>query len=104
MKYQFIGWCKEDISDKVWGVIELEAPHINAASIFELGVYMIFWGRRGNKLQTKIITDSDFSINDKIYNKCTRGYTEVDITKLNEVYPQFEEELNKKSIWARLSI
>jgi hypothetical protein len=36
MNYTFIGWCKEENHDKVWGAIELGTTR-----------YVTFWGRRG---------------------------------------------------------
>ena len=46
MDYKFIGWNKEDGSDKVWGAIYMEDRTIIRPKV------LIFWGRRGKKLQT----------------------------------------------------
>ena len=97
MKYEFIGWCQEGTSDKVWGVIPL-----NKIGFGQTGKYVIFWGRRGKKLQTKILEDSNWGIRDKIDSKMDRGYVEVDTTKLNELYPEFESDLSKTAMWAML--
>lgn len=93
MKYEFIGWCREDNHDKVWGVIEL-ADY----------TYISFWGRRGAKLQTKLIKTSNYVITDLIYKKKHRGYNEVSKNHLDEVYPNFESDLEKTAIWASLKI
>lgn len=98
MKYEFIGWCREGTSDKVWGVIPLK----EGTSSSQVGKYVIFWGRRGNKLQTKVIEDSKWGIGFKIDSKKDRGYVEVDTTQLNELYPEFESDLSKTAMWAML--
>ena len=97
MKYKFIGWCREGTSDKVWGVIPLGTEtYLNDVS------YVIFWGRRGKKLQTKILKDSVWGIGNKIDSKKERGYIEVDTNKLDELYPEFESDLSKTAMWAML--
>jgi predicted DNA-binding WGR domain protein len=99
MEYKFIGWCREGTSDKVWGVIPLNAePYVYVAS------YVVFWGRRGKKLQTKILKDSAWGMGNKIDSKKERGYVEVDLSKLNELYPEFESDLSKTAMWAMLKV
>jgi hypothetical protein len=97
MKYKFIGWCREGTSDKVWGVIPIKGE-----SIQSVNTYVIFWGRRGKKLQTKILEDSMWGISDKIDSKKVRGYIEVDTTQLSDLYPEFESDLSKTAMWAML--
>ena len=46
MIFDFIGWCKEGVHDKVWGVIDLG----DALK----GQRLTFWGRRGKKLSTNL--------------------------------------------------
>lgn len=100
MKYKFIGWCREGVSDKVWGVIPLQEATLETMS--KLGKYVVFWGRRGRKLQTKVLEDSVWGIRDKIDAKIDRGYIEVDTNRLNELYPEFESDLSKTTMWAML--
>lgn len=95
MKYKFIGWCRDGTSDKVWGVITIREDIYN-------GTFLIFWGRRGKKLQTKILEDSSWGMIDKIDTKKARGYIELDTTRLNELYPEFESDLSKTAMWAML--
>lgn len=102
MKYKFIGWCREGTSDKVWGVIPLREHKTIDGSSSPFGKYVIFWGRRGKKLQTKILDDTTWGISDKIDSKKVRGYIEVDHTRLNELYPEFEHDLSKTTMWAML--
>lgn len=103
INYKFIGWCNEDNHDKVWGVIYLEKP----PSITVWGNQSVkcvsFWGRRGKKLQTKMVFD-DWELEKLIRSKTKKGYQEVDTNKLNEVYPEFEQDLSKTAFWAMFKI
>ena len=97
--YGFIGWCREDNHDKVWGYIELNAKSGSH------GNYVTFWGRRGKKLQTKIYRDTYYWDLIKLSEAKTRkGYVAVDEAKLNEVYPEFEKDLEKMGFWAQFKI
>lgn len=95
LKYTFIGWCHEGIHDKIWGVITIREDMYR-------GTYIIFWGRRGRKLQTKLLEDASWAMIDKIDAKKERGYVEVDTTKLDQLYPEFEKDLSKTAMWAML--
>lgn len=98
--YGFIGWCKEDNHDKVWGYME-----INPKDVSSHGTYVTFWGRRGKKLQTKLYRDAYYWDLIKLSESKTRkGYICVDENKLNEVYPEFQEDLEKTAVWALLSV
>jgi len=90
VNYKFIGWCREDKHDKVWGVITL---HSNS--------YVTFWGRRGSKLQTKISTDSH-AVNHSIYKKKRNGYQSIPRDEIDQVYPEFQSDLEKTALWAML--
>lgn len=93
MEYAFIGRC----NDKVWGIIALNET-------LSAGVYLIFWGGKRHKLQTKIHKDATWGIHDKISEKRNRGYVDIDIDVIRKEYPEFESDLNKTTMWARLSI
>ena len=98
MKYVHIGWCQEDNHDKVWGIIQLTGNDW-------LGNYVTFWGRRGKKLQTKIYQDqSEWNMDRLFEGKASKGYQQIDITKLNEVYPEFESDLKKLAFWSTFKI
>jgi predicted DNA-binding WGR domain protein len=104
MKYQFIGWCKEDDHDKVWGVIEL-AHDIDGAGQFSWNPknsYVTFWGRRGKKLQTKISNEYESDIKTIIRRKEKKGYQSINATGLDEVYPEFQSDLEKTAVWSML--
>ena len=106
MEYKWIGWMKEGSSDKVWGVITLvEEERYNNGNFWPTpGKYCTFWGRRGKKLQTKIVEGSNYEINKMICKKTEKGYEGVDMTKLNEVYPEFDSDLKKTAFWASFKI
>lgn len=98
MKYHWIGHCKEGTSDKVWGLIRLTDHN-------RYNDYVAFWGRRGRALQTKIHSDIDAWDADKLCNKKEdKGYNTINTARLDEVYPEFEEDLQKTAIWAMLKV
>ena len=93
MKYIHIGWCKEDKHDKVWGIIRLHDEDC-----------VTFWGRRGAKLQTKLIKASDYTAYELFRKKRNKGYKEIHKDELDKVYPEFQTDLEKTAIWATLKI
>ena len=100
MNYKFIGhyYDPKENHDKVWGVIFLEKPNIWDPSNAKC---VSFWGRRGKKLQTKNVNDN-LELQKLIRAKERKGYQEVDVQKLDEVYPEFERDLSKTAVWAIL--
>jgi len=98
MKYEHIGWCHEGNHDKVWGVICLQEPE----HYYLHGKYVTFWGRRGAKLQTKIVEATKYEASELFRKKKNRGYTEVQKDHLDKVYPEFEEDLQRTAVWAML--
>jgi predicted DNA-binding WGR domain protein len=100
MNYKFIGHCYDpkENHDKVWGVIFLEKPNLWNPSNAKC---VSFWGRRGKKLQTKNVNDN-LELQKLIRAKERKGYQEVDVQKLDEVYPEFERDLSKTAVWAIL--
>jgi hypothetical protein len=103
VNYVYIGWCHEDSHDKVWGVIKL-SPGVHDS--WERGNYVTFWGRRGRKLSTKIYADEyGWELTDLFNKKVNKGgYKEVDLEKLNEVYPEFEADLKKLTFWSQFKV
>jgi hypothetical protein len=105
INYKFIGWCHEDKHDKVWGVIDLG----QAEKPDEWGMggwtnkYITFWGRRGKKLQTKVSVQHHYDVEKLIDKKRDKGYTRVDRSRLDTVYPEFQDDLEKTAVWALLS-
>lgn len=96
ISYKFIGWCKEGVHDKVWGVIDL-GDSLN-------GQMLTFWGRRGKKLQTLVVPNNG-KLADLIRSKQrVKNYQSIDSTKLDSVYPEFQSDLEKTAIWATLKL
>ena len=105
MKYVHIGWCKEDKHDKVWGIILLaEDATVSDAWPFKSNKYVTFWGRRGAKLQTKLVNCSGYEADQMFHKKRLKGYNEIRQDELNEVYPEFQSDLEKTAFWATLKI
>lgn len=104
MIYEHIGWMKEGNSDKVWGMIRLEESRRDGWSVYHPNKYLTFWGRRGAKLQTKIVECTYFEAGRMFDKKIFKGYKEVRLDRLEEVYPEFRSDLEKTAIWASLKI
>lgn len=97
VNYKYIGWCSEDNSDKVWACIKL-----SAAPTWLHGKFLTVWGRRGKKLQHKIIEATNYEIGKLISSKDAKGYREIPEDKLDEVYPEFQQDLEKTAAWSML--
>lgn len=99
MNFYFIGRCYDpkENHDKVWGAIDLDensTPYSWKCNV------LTFWGRRGKKLSTLLVTEQDKLR--KLIKRKEKEYTEVDENRLNEVYPEFEADLKKTAMWALL--
>lgn len=109
MKYEYIGWCRDEKenTDKVWGVILLQEnvdsgkQHWSWSGIHK---YVTFWGRRGAKLQTKIVEDSSYGVSEMFRKKERKGYVRVEKDQLDQVYPEFQQDLEKTAFWATFKI
>ena len=66
MDIQFLGWCRNEKSDKVWGIVKKDEC-----------LYVTFWGRRGGKLQKKMIEMDRYDASTLIRSKVKKGYDEV---------------------------
>lgn len=98
MKYEFIGWCKEGAHDKVWVCVQLDGDRWG-------GSYATIWGRRGKKLQHKVIDHSNSWDMEKLINsKVKKGYKSIQKNFMDEVYPEFDEDLQKTTVWALLKV
>jgi hypothetical protein len=100
MKYEYICWMQEGKSDKVWGMILLQ----DSSGWNSENKYVSFWGRRGAKLQTRIVECCRYEAVTMFQKKRNKGYQEVDENRLDEVYPEFQSDLEKTAIWAMLSV
>jgi len=94
MKIEHIGWCNKDNHDKVWGIIRISQY-----------TCVTFWARRGQKLRTKIVNvTSEYGSWAMFNEKRKKGYTEISVCKLEEVYPTFRQDIEKTAVWAMLSV
>ena len=99
LNFTFIGWCKEDTHDKVWGVINL-TPKETSEYICD---YVIFWGRRGKKLQTKILKNERYwEVERLVDSKQRKGYNKIE--NLDSVYPEFQSDLEKTAMWSMFKV
>jgi hypothetical protein len=111
MEYKHIGWCREGKHDKVWGIICLAHHPASHDTLHpfpnyrpERNDYLTFWGRRGTKLHTKLWNGQDWDAKEMFLKKQKNGYDSVGIDELNEVYPEFQQDLEKTALWATLKL
>jgi predicted DNA-binding WGR domain protein len=97
MNYKFIGWNNRDGADKVWGVIYIEDRTRIRPKV------LIFWGRRGKKLQTRIDREG-WDLDKLIREKSDKGYNHIGNYELETVYPEFQNDLEKTTMWALLKL
>ena len=97
MNYKFIGWNNRDGADKVWGVIYIEDRTRIRPKV------LIFWGRRGKKLQTRIDREG-WDLDKLIREKSEKGYKIIGNYELETVYPEFQNDLEKTTMWALLKL
>jgi predicted DNA-binding WGR domain protein len=95
INYRYIGWCSKDNSDKVWVCIQLSGDRW-------YGKYLTVWGRRGKQLQSNIVETTNHEMDRLARSKDVKGYREIPEDKLHEVYPEFEQDLEKTAFWATL--
>ena len=96
-----VGWCRDGTHDKVWGVISLDDLSV-PLRYWNESKFVTFWGRRGKTLQTKIQTTSQYKIEKEFEKKLDKGYKKISVEKLDEVYPEFREDLEKTAFWSIL--
>ena len=99
MDFKFIGHCYDEREhhDKVWGAIYLDDRHSYPRRV------LTCWGRRGKKLQTKLVHD-DRDLTKLVRAKENKGYDSINKDRLDTVYPEFEADLEKTAMWAMLKL
>ena len=99
--YRFIGWCKDGRHDKVWIAIQLSEYNIDT---YDSGKVLTLWGRRGQRLRSKIV-DDDMHLSKLIRKKRDySGYEQISVEHLATVYPEFKADLEKQYIWSTLAL
>lgn len=101
IQFEFIGWCHDEKEnhDKVWGVICISKPQ----TTWDEGKYVSFWGRRGKKLSTKIYEKREYEMSKFWEKKHNERYDRIHERRLDQVYPEFRDDLEKTAVWAMLS-
>lgn len=101
MDYNLVhcGWKKEGTSDKVWGVITLKQTYTSNSPSWwgdqSRYNFLVFWGRRGKKLQFLIKEDKYLNVmGSDFQKKLNKGYQKINKNELDEVYPEFEQDLD----------
>jgi predicted DNA-binding WGR domain protein len=95
INYEYIGWYSEDNSDKVWVSIKLSGDTW-------YGKYLTVWGRRSKTLQSKVVDCAAADMYKLIRTKDAKGYREIPQDRLNDVYPEFQQDLEKTAAWSML--
>jgi predicted DNA-binding WGR domain protein len=103
INFKFIGWCKEDNHDKVWAAIMLSCSHGKPNPWSDVK-YVAVWGKRGKKLQHKVIQSQYRDLDKLVHEKERKGYNRVSKHKLEQVYPEFENDLQSTAVWAMLTV
>lgn len=105
MKILHVGWCNKDNSDKVYAIIELQVVKKlhNDMPYHDTINFVRIWGPRGKSLRHKIDTMKRHEIESLFSSKVKRNYKVINESELNDLYPEFEEDLKDIGIWARLS-
>lgn len=99
VSYKFIGHCNQDNHDKVWVLMKLQGA-------YWVGSYAAVWGRRGKTLQYLVHKDkTEWEMDKLIRTKSgSKGYREINESRLATVYPEFENDLKGIALWAILSL
>lgn len=101
-EFGFIGWCKEDNHDKVWGYFYRPTPEAEGkrwVTKHNGWNCVIFWARRGKAMQFKADT-TGAELDKLVRNKQNvKNYRSITPTKLFEIWPTFAEECESKLMW-----
>lgn len=103
LKFEFIGWCHEDNHDKVWAALLL-TPDDRKMHSWDTVKYVTIWGARGKKLQHKVGEGRHHDLTKLVDTKVSKGYERVSRHKLDQVYPEFENDLQSTAVWAMLTV
>lgn len=103
MEFGFIGWCKEDNHDKIWGYFLRPTPNAQVWINKQYGWNCcVFWARRGKAMQFKADT-TGHELNKLVSSKLKKGYREITPEKLREIWPSFDSESEGKLLMEVLS-
>lgn len=92
-QFEFIGWCNETESDGT--------KHDKVWTAFKAGDnWYAGWGRRGKAISFKR-HNSQYTLN-QVKRKKQQTYNPVDAFQLFAIFPNFEEEVDKRLMFATL--
>lgn len=110
MNCLFISWNNDGAHDKIWGIALLGEKTVDTP----IGPgteceYATFWGRRSGKLQIKRWNSTPYETymthmqaKQWFERKLLKGYQEIDKEQLDQIYPEFEQDLEKIVFWSAL--
>ena len=102
--YTFVGWKCEGVSDKVWiSMVLSRDPLPSEWWQYQTLTWAQVWGRRGKALQFKVFKGTVAQQSKTIQQKIRDGYQKVTNDRLTEIYPEYEQDLEKTALWAMLS-
>lgn len=84
MDIQYLGWCNKDKHDKIWGIIKKDKY-----------LYVTFWGRRGAKLQKKMVEMDAYAAQVLIGSKVKKGYLEIPKDDMDMVHESLRKHIFK---------
>lgn len=100
-EFGWIGWCKEDNHDKVWGYF-YRPTTVETGRHWPAKSYgwncCIFWARRGKAMQFKADTTGP-ELDKLVRTKVKKGYAKISQPRLFEIWPTFIEEAEAKLMW-----
>ena len=88
---EWVGWCKDDKSDKVWGYIRLKS-----------GTHYNFWCKRGGTPRFKR-HDDKYTVRELSSSKRDKGYQPQSVAGMEVIWAGFAEALENAFIIAKFS-
>jgi hypothetical protein len=98
--FGFLGWCRSNGHDKIWGWVENEDSGPNA-------VVVNFWGGRGNSLTFKRYTGASArnkleTLTRRKEHRAIDPYVVTTVTDLEKVTPGFLEDFERQLFTAKM--
>lgn len=95
MEIKYIGWCRNEKqnNDKVWGIALYGRGESDLTN-----TYATFWGRRGKKLQKKLVDMDSYAAEKLIASKRKKGYVEFFADEADEIYANFSKDIFKVAL------
>ncbi len=101
MQIEFVGWNTLNDSDKIWGITKIESR--SGPSVF-YNDYVIFWGKRGAKMQSRTWRAGVWDARKLINKKIAAGYADHSRTTLGAIQPDLKKNIENTVILAALRV